>query len=124
MQIETNKYIEHGRGQIEAARAAFLRGESPFQNFGLGAMTAQQRAKLIAEGKIVVRNGMDAVALKRIGVIEYEMYKTKEIRRVTVYGSEAQIQMKLDAADTQIKNARGSVFYREIEFVPAWDGQF
>lgn len=125
--MQTNQ-LEHYSTQDEArfwmslGREAYLAKKPMYFNFGLGAMTTKQRDELLRDGKIVYKNGVDMVATRQVGVLEYSPSKSDVLKRQTFEGMEDVIMFRLREAEGIVKQDRAKLIRSEIEEWPCWDG--
>lgn len=99
-------------------------GLSPFVDYGLGAMTKAQRAQLIREGKIVHQDGVDAIACRPVGILEYMPKGTEILKTQRINGPDLKfIQFRLDEAEGIVKTSKDKLIRSEIAWLPVWDGK-
>lgn len=121
-QLERYSTQDEAKVGMSLGREAYLAKKPMYFNFGLGAMTPKQRDQLLREGKIIHKDGMDMIAVRQVGVIEYAPAKSDVLKRQTFEGMEDIIQFRLREAESIVKQDRAKLIKSEIEEWPAWDG--
>lgn len=107
---------------LDTYRGLARTGSSPYNNWGLGAMTEVQRKKLFEEGKITTEEGSDCVAVFPCGIVEYSQRGSEVIKRFNFKGMTLDlIQFKVSEAEGIIKGNKDKLISSGIVYLPKWN---
>jgi len=99
-------------------------GVSPFENKGLGAMTKEERQRLLDEGKIVVIDGMDVIATEPVGTVEYSQRGSDVVKKFEFRGKDVDlIKFKMADAEGIVRTNHDKLIASEVQYLPKWNGK-
>lgn len=111
------------REVVESHRGMAKSGSSPYKNYGLGAMTFAQRDWLLKAKKIMTQDGIDLIATRPCGMVEYSPRGSEMVKRFEFKGFDISlIQFKVAEAEGIVKNNHDKLIFSGVVDLPAWDG--